>query len=369
MHRFSARLLAWYDRYGRKHLPWVNNADVYQIWLSEVMLQQTRVDTVLPYFQRFIVRFPTVQVLAAATLDEVLRYWAGLGYYARARNLHAAARIVIERHGSQFPQQLDAWMALPGIGRSTAGAILCKAFHMRAPILDGNVKRVLARYFAVAGWPGEPAVERQLWALSEQVTPHHRVADYTQAVMDLGASLCSRKRPACTLCPLSGECAAHAQGRTAELPAARPAKTQPRRNAYWLVVRNCEGAVYLEHRPPVGLWGGLWTFPEFATLGDMRARLYGLYYPISNLPDLVMSPMRKHVFTHFDLYYTPVVVQLDHREFPPSAVAEQLPAHWYRPGGEVPVGLPTPVQKLIDDLFELEESTYDPHCEMRKTRR
>src|SRR5690606_8097985 len=246
---FARRLLAWFDRCGRHDLPWQRDRRPYAVWVSEIMLQQTQVATVIPYFERFVARFPDVEVLAEASLDDVLALWSGLGYYARARNLHRAAQLVVERYGGDLPDSLDELMALPGIGRSTAGAILAQAHGVRAPILDGNVKRVLARHAGIEGWPGEREVEQTLWAIADERTPSERVADYTQAIMDLGAMLCTRRRPACTVCPVVEDCRACRLGIQERLPSPRPKRERPRRRRMMLVVRDSQGRVLLERRP------------------------------------------------------------------------------------------------------------------------
>ncbi|MBS0396359.1 MAG: A/G-specific adenine glycosylase, partial [Proteobacteria bacterium] len=234
---FATRLLAWYERHGRHDLPWQRDRSPYRVWVSEVMLQQTQVATVIPYYERFMGRFPDVAALAAAPLDEVLHHWSGLGYYARARHLHRAAACLVAEHGGELPASVEALTALPGIGRSTAGAILALARDERHPILDGNVKRVLARWFGIEGFPGQPRVAALLWELSERVTPSRRAADYTQAVMDLGATLCTRSRPRCSECPVGADCVAQATGRVASLPVPRAARARPVRRVAWLVLR------------------------------------------------------------------------------------------------------------------------------------
>jgi A/G-specific adenine glycosylase len=255
-------LLPWFDRHGRHDLPWKAGADPYRIWLSEIMLQQTQVTTVIPYYERFLEAFPDADALAAAEVDAVLARWTGLGYYARARNLHRAARAIVDDHGGRFPADVDALAALPGIGRSTAGAIAAQAFGVRAPILDGNVKRVITRLAAVEGWPGRTAVARELWALAEDWTPAERVADYTQAVMDLGATVCTPRRPACDACPLADRCLARARGLQHRLPTPKPKREKPERRTRMLLIQDPDGAVLLERRPPQGIWGGLWCFPQ-----------------------------------------------------------------------------------------------------------
>ena len=269
---FARALLAWFDQHGRHDLPWQTDPTPYRVWVSEVMLQQTRVPTVLRYFPGFMERFPDVAVLAEAPLDDVLHLWSGLGYYARARNLHRAASVVRDAHDGRMPDQREALEALPGIGRSTAGAILALAHGQRHAILDGNVKRVLARYHLVEGWPGRSAVLDRLWGLAESHTPRRRVAAYTQAIMDLGATVCTRSRPLCRACPLAESCGALSHGRTAELPSPRPKPTLPERTTAFLILRDSHGRVLLERRPPSGVWGGLWSFPECAAEADAEAR-------------------------------------------------------------------------------------------------
>lgn len=340
--RFSTRLLQWYRRHGRKDLPWQHPRSAYRVWVSEIMLQQTQVATVIPYFKRFIKRFPGIKALARADLDEVLEYWSGLGYYARARNLHKAARIIVERHGGRFPRDIDAVEALPGIGRSTAGAILAQAFGQRHAILDGNVKRVLARYCGVEGWPGSTAVSRRLWEYSEQLTPDRDPADYTQAIMDLGSMVCTRTRPACRLCPVNSDCHAYHANRTAELPSPRPRKTVPLRRVQMIMLVDPEQGVLLERRPPSGIWGGLLSFPELdpeRDAGRWCRRHLGRAEPVKTL-----EPVR-HTFSHFRLEITPRLFRL--RE--PAAVADGGHWVWYRPGVSTG-GLAAPVEKLIRRL-------------------
>jgi A/G-specific adenine glycosylase len=259
---FASRVLAWFDQHGRKDLPWQEHINPYRVWVSEIMLQQTQVKTVIPYFERFNAAFPDVHALAAAGEDEVLHLWTGLGYYARARNLHRAAKCVAEHHGGTFPSSVEELSQLPGIGRSTAGAIASIAYRQRAAILDGNVKRVLARYQAVEGWPGSSSVQRRLWDLAEAYTPGDRVADYAQAMMDLGATLCTRARPECERCPLVTDCVAFAHGTQADYPGRKPKKALPVRATTFLMVQSGSGEIWLEKRPGQGIWGGLWCFPE-----------------------------------------------------------------------------------------------------------
>lgn len=316
------------------------------------MLQQTQVATVIPYFRRFLDRFPDVYTLAEAPLDAVLAHWAGLGYYARARNLHRTARTVVDEQGGAFPQTLEGLVALPGIGRSTAGAILAQASGIRAPILDGNVKRVLARHAAVEGWPGERAVEAKLWALAEARTPEERVADYTQGIMDLGATLCTRRRPACTVCPVAEDCRARRLGIEESLPAPRPKRDRPRRRRRMLVVRDPRGRVLLERRPERGIWGGLYSLPEIDDGEDTT---------VWCMQTLGVAPLAKrrlpqvsHAFTHFDLDIAPKLVTL-----PPGSrtimASENLV--WYKAAALQELGIAAPIRALLERLpFHGEET-------------
>ncbi|MBD3609161.1 MAG: A/G-specific adenine glycosylase, partial [Gammaproteobacteria bacterium] len=258
---FAERLLVWFDQHGRKELPW-KSSDPYRVWISEIMLQQTQVTTVIPYFERFITRFPDIATLAMAKQDEVLHLWTGLGYYARARNLHKAAQIIQQQYQGRFPEDFDQVIALPGIGRSTAGAILAQAMEQRHAILDGNVKRLLSRLYVIEGWPGEKQTENKLWQLAEELTPRQRIADYTQAVMDIGATLCKRSKPDCDHCPFHNHCQARRQGRQAELPHRKPKKDKPVKRCHMLILQDAQGHVLLQQRPPSGIWGGLWSLPE-----------------------------------------------------------------------------------------------------------
>ncbi|HEY5566713.1 MAG TPA: A/G-specific adenine glycosylase [Gammaproteobacteria bacterium] len=356
----ASRLLAWFGTHGRHDLPWQRDIDPYRVWVSEIMLQQTQVATVIPYFERFLVRFPNVRKLASAAQDDVLALWSGLGYYARARNLHLAAQIVVERYGSELPTDLEALVELPGIGRSTGAAILALATGRRLAILDGNVKRVLARYHAVDGWPGEPAVERALWALAERHTPHEHVADYTQAIMDLGATLCTRARPACTVCPLVADCRAARAGTQAKFPAPRPKRARRRRRVAVLVVLDSAGRVLLERRPASGVWGGLHSLPELELVesSDRAAsceaaltsaatawcvRQLGAR-PVASARELATI---EHAFTHFDLDLTPWLLEIGDS---PAVVKDRDDWHWYEAGKEPRVGIPAPVAALLSSL-------------------
>lgn len=347
--RFAPALLAWFDRHGRKHLPWQQNTTPYRVWVSEIMLQQTQVATVIPYYERFMDRFPDVHALAAANIDEVLHLWTGLGYYARARNLHRAAQTIVAQHRGEFPGTLEAVEALTGIGRSTAGAILALSRNQPHPILDGNVKRVLTRCFGVAGFPGQQSVERELWQLAEACTPHERVANYTQAIMDLGATLCVRSRPVCPMCPMSEFCIARIEGLQSVLPTPRPKKTRPQRIAYAVLALRGDGAVLLERRPPAGIWGGLWTFPQFDDRDGALAWIQT--QDMSGLePDVQSMGPYSHSFTHFDLTLHPIVLRLTR---PQHAVADADKQCWYDPRQPAQIGLAKPSVDLIRQLTRL----------------
>lgn len=336
--KFQERLLAWFDRFGRKDLPWQHPAAPYRVWLSEIMLQQTQVATVVPYFERFVMRFPELDDLAAAGVDDVLALWAGLGYYARARNLHKTARLIAER--GRFPDTLSELMALPGIGRSTAGAILSIAFASSHPILDGNVKRVLARFAAVPGWPGLPAVSGALWRLSAFYTPDRRCRDYTQAIMDLGATVCTRARPLCALCPLASACRAHLAGTAAAFPEPRPVKTLPVKQRVWLLACSGDGEILLEKRPPAGIWGGLWSVPEFDTVEMAEAWCREQGFGVSARE---LWATRRHSFSHYHLDYTPLLL----RVAPAARIGEAGRFAWRKPAQLAELGLPAPVRSLL----------------------
>jgi A/G-specific adenine glycosylase len=348
---FSARLLEWFARHGRKDLPWQLQRTPYRVWVSEIMLQQTQVATVIPYYQRFMERFPDVAALAAASQDQVLHYWSGLGYYARARHLHAAAQEVVEQHSGQFPEALDAVMALPGIGRSTAGAILALAAGKREPILDGNVKRVLARFHAVDGWPGRVAVQQRLWELAERYTPAQQVAGYTQAIMDLGATVCTRSRPACERCPLRADCSACQSGRQDEFPTSRPGKALPVKSTRMLMLVNDNYDVLLEQRPPAGIWGGLWSFPE--PVNDVPLELWALETLGIKVRLLESWPVMRHTFSHFHLDITPVMAMESGTN---SRIMDDAGRLWYQPGSSVELGFAAPVGKILDRLSTLQNN-------------
>ncbi|TDG15629.1 A/G-specific adenine glycosylase [Seongchinamella unica] len=341
---FATRILAWFDHHGRHDLPWQRDISPYRVWVSEIMLQQTQVKTVIPFFDRFMAAFPTVDALAAAPEDEVLHLWTGLGYYARARNLHKAARQVCEQRGGEFPTDVEGLMALPGIGRSTAGAIVSIAQGRRAAILDGNVKRVLARYHAIAGWPGKTAVHNALWDIAEAYTPGERCADYTQGMMDLGATVCTRSSPQCQRCPLVGDCAAHRLGREGDFPGKKPKKTLPVRRTRFLMLRDSDGCAWLEKRPSPGIWGGLWCFPEGEDLDPERWCLDRT----GRKPDAVETwPEFRHTFSHYHLEIVPILVELDAK---PGWVMEADRQLWYNVRQPPQIGLAAPVADLLEQL-------------------
>jgi A/G-specific adenine glycosylase len=337
---FSAKVIAWQRRHGRSGLPWQGTTDPYRIWLSEIMLQQTQVAAVVPYYARFLDKFPTIAALAAAQEEAVLQLWSGLGYYARGRNLHRAARkIVFERQG-KFPRTAEAIAELPGVGRSTAAAIAAFAFGERGAILDGNVKRVLARRHGIAGWPGEPAVEARLWQLAERLLPRRGIEIYTQALMDLGATLCTRGQPRCDACPVRADCVARKKGLVGEIPAPRPRKALPQKRATWLMLLH-RGNVLMEKRPSAGLWGGLWSFPELTkgSAGDFCRREFGL-----RIGEPRELESLSHSFTHFHLRIRPMICEV-------SAVtprAEQAGRLWIDVEAAIDAAVPTPVRTLLE---------------------
>ncbi|MGH8177076.1 MAG: A/G-specific adenine glycosylase [Steroidobacter sp.] len=340
-------LLSWFSHAGRKHLPWQINPTPYRVWISEVMLQQTQVATVIPYFERFMQRFPDVHALAASPIDEVLHLWTGLGYYARARNLHRTAQGIVSGHDGEFPTTIDAVQSLPGIGRSTAGAILALSSSQRHPILDGNVKRVLARYFGVDGFPGDAAIEKKLWALADACTPAAHVTQYTQAIMDLGATVCVRSRPLCDRCPLHAQCVARIEHRQAELPTPRPKKARPQRVAYIVILKREDDAVLLERRPPAGVWGGLWTFPQFDSNESASMWLAARGERGWCKPQVAgREPPYRHSFTHFDLTLHPIIV----RTSAPAAIADTDRYCWYDADRPARIGLAKPAVDLIRAL-------------------
>lgn len=345
---FSEHLIAWQRDAGRHDLPWQNTRDPYRIWLSEIMLQQTQVSAAIPYYQRFVARFPDLASLARADQDGVLSLWSGLGYYARARNLHRAARQVFDLHSGVFPRRFESIEALPGVGRSTAGAIAVFAFGDRRPILDGNVKRVLARSFGIEGYPGDKRVQDVLWRLAESLLPESGLEAYTQGLMDLGAGVCTRAQPQCDACPLAARCVARNEGRVGVLPAPRPRKALPLRATSMLVLRH--GAlVLLERRPSAGIWGGLWSLPEIdpaAQVEQACAERYGV-----QIGRVSALPVVHHGFTHFRLDITPV--QIDVTRVSPRAEAPGRV--WLTVGDAIGAAIPGPVRAILRQLDGLEQ--------------
>lgn len=340
---FAQALLDWYDLHGRKDLPWQQSPTPYHVWLSEIMLQQTQVSTVIDYYQRFIRHFPDIETLATAKLDEVLAQWSGLGYYARARNLHKTASIVVNEFNGNMPSSLEALTDLPGIGRSTAGAILTLAYHQRFPILDGNVKRVLARFFAVDGWPGIKQVENRLWQYAEELLPQQRIANYIQAQMDLGATLCTRSKPDCQHCPLQTHCQAYSLSQPEAYPGKKPKKAIPTRQTQWLVMQNDLGEVLLEQRPQQGIWGGLWSFPEIRD-GEAADSYCQQRWHVQIHGHRALPPLQ-HVFTHYRLEISPTLLQCS-----VNGVADKDYGNWYRIEDTFKLGLPAPVKSFLKSL-------------------
>lgn len=345
MDDFSQKLLLWFDQYGRKHLPWQQQATPYQIWVSEIMLQQTQVTTVIPYYTRFITRFPTVQTLAEASLDEVLHLWTGLGYYARARHLHKAAQQVVSHWAGRLPENLVDLMRLPGIGRSTAGAILALAFEQPHPILDGNVKRILCRYHALAGWTGSTALTQKLWQLAEQHLPTQRVAAYTQAIMDLGAMLCTRATPQCLQCPLNALCISYQHGEVKNYPTPKPKKKLLTKTTVFIILHHPVRGVLLAQRPVQGLWGGLWIFPECATVAEV-ATWYQQHCHTAVPTYQIWSPLR-HTFTHFHLEITPIYIPVKTCQ----NITVSTNKRWYSLAQPPIKGLAAPVVRLLKQIL------------------
>ena len=354
---FAHALVAWQKRSGRHDLPWQHagkRPDPYRVWLAEIMLQQTQVAAVIPYYTRFLERFPTLEALAAAPLDEVMQRWSGLGYYSRARNLHAAARRIAADFGGTFPRDVEALVSLPGIGRSTAAAIAVFAFGARAAILDGNVRRVLARVFAIEGLPSQKPVEKRLWELADMLVPDRDIAAYTQGLMDLGATLCRPARPDCAVCPFVDSCMAHLEGRIAELPGRRVRAALTERAITMLVVTH-RGTVLLERRPPAGIWGGLWSLPEVRALADGGAKearalaeRHGVVESVERLPSFV------HGFTHFRLVVEVMRLDLAGRNDSSHASKVEAPnadLRWLPCEEADRIGLPAPVRRLFESSF------------------
>jgi A/G-specific adenine glycosylase len=339
---FSKAMVIWYHQHGRKTLPWQLDNSPYHTWLSEIMLQQTQVKTVIPYYQTFTERFPNIQTLASASLDEVLHLWTGLGYYSRARNLHKCAQIISEQYQGSFPDKVEELEALPGIGRSTAGAILSLSMEIPAPILDGNVKRVFCRFYCIEGWSGTSAVQKQLWQLAEQLIPKKEVKAYNQSLMDLGANVCKRSKPLCEICPLAPQCQAYKNHSQALFPQPKPKKKLPQKHCHMLILQKENGSVYLEQRPQQGLWGGLWSLPEFNDLNQLQNHCQAFGWKSSSQKELDTI---KHTFSHFQLFINPVLCHISNE---PDRISEKA-GIWYT-ANEHQVGLASPVKKLIQQV-------------------
>ncbi|MBS0192940.1 MAG: A/G-specific adenine glycosylase [Proteobacteria bacterium] len=343
MNAIASRLLRWYDQHGRHDLPWQHPRSAYRVWISETMLQQTQVATVIPYFQHFIARWPDLHALAAAALDDVLAAWSGLGYYARARHLHAAATICLREYAGELPRDLAALCALPGIGRSTAGAIMALAHDRPQPILDGNVRRVLCRHRGVRGWPGSASVQQELWTLAAAWLPTARCADYTQALMDLGATLCTPAAPDCTACPLREDCIARNEDLVAALPERKPGKPLPQRTTCALIVRDRAGRVLLQRRPPVGVWAGLWSLPEADGIDTAQAWV-DRHARVGEVETLHEIP---HVFSHFRLRIHPLLWR-DARA--KAVIGDNADLRWHAVEDLPTIGLPAPIRRLLEEI-------------------
>ena len=350
---YAPRLLKWYDAHGRHDLPWMMQRTPYRVWLSEIMLQQTQVATATPYFHRFVTALPDLQALANAELDEVLALWSGLGYYSRARNLHAAARVCMAEHGGQLPHDFDALHALPGIGRSTAGAILAQAWGDAKPILDGNVKRVLTRLHGIEGWPGLPAVEKKLWAIAYASLPiadtnPSRMADYTQAQMDLGATVCTRSRPRCETCPFEDLCITKRDARTSDIPARKPRKTNPQRETRMLWLHDSQGRTLLQRRPATGIWASLWSLPEAAEADEALAIAQQHAKGIEQCKPRDL-PMIEHTFSHYKLRIYPALYDGVTAR---TRISDNDALRWVSRMELATLGIPSPVRKLIEKDIE-----------------
>ncbi|NRA72379.1 MAG: A/G-specific adenine glycosylase [Gammaproteobacteria bacterium] len=340
---FSKKIISWYQEHGRKTLPWQLDKTPYRVWISEVMLQQTQVATVIPYYQRFMEQFPTITDLANAPTDQVLHLWTGLGYYARARNLHKTAQIVRDQYHGEFPTHFDQVLDLPGIGRSTAGAVLSLSLNQPHAILDGNVKRVLTRHYAIEGWYGVSKVEKKLWQVSTELTPLTNTSEYNQAMMDLGASLCSRSKPQCPVCPVMETCVAFKEERTKEFPNSKPKKVTPVKSTIMLIIE-AEGKVHLIKRPPTGIWGSLHCFPEFESLEIMENSVEHL---IAQGELKALTPLR-HTFSHYHLDITPYHLKLP--RIIDNIVMESQQALWYNLAAGQQVGLASVTQSLLQQI-------------------
>ncbi len=348
---FAEQLLSWFDQHGRNDLPWQQDKSPYRVWVSEIMLQQTQVSSVIEYYQRFMQSFPTIESLAEAEEDKVLEHWAGLGYYARARNLHKTAKIVVNELKGAFPNKLEEIIQLPGIGRSTAGAILSIAFKQSACILDGNVKRVLCRFHGIETWPGEKKTENQLWELAEQHTPTKRNDAYTQAIMDLGATCCTRSKPTCERCPFIENCIAFKQGSQSTLPKSKPKKTIPQKET-WIALIEHNEKILLEKRPPTGIWGSLYSLPEFdsnLSYSEAQQAIESKFKIKLHLDE--MHDSINHTFSHFKLEMKPLRLSIS-TQHPENLrqIKEDTQFHWYEKTQLHTIGLPAPIAKYLKSL-------------------
>ena len=344
--QFSQAVLEWFDEYGRKDLPWQTNKSPYRVWVSEIMLQQTQVATVIDYYLRFMSSFPTLEALATADEDQVLQHWAGLGYYARARNLHKTAQTIFTQYKGEFPSSQEAIESLPGIGRSTAGAILSLSLNKQAAILDGNVKRVLARFHSIEGWTGHSSVAKELWYWAESYTPKKRFDSYTQAMMDLGATLCTRSKPKCIECPLKVSCKAYKEGSTKQLPTPKPKKTLPVKHRWLLHIENCDGDIYIEKRPSNGIWGSLWSLPETSfDLPEESISHHCRDKLMLNCEVIKRGETIKHTFSHYHLMLHPL--KLRYITDIPS-IKETQTADWFNDKAHQTLGMAAPIRQYLN---------------------
>lgn len=355
---FATRLITWQKKMGRHDLPWQKTRDAYRVWLSEIMLQQTQVSAVIIYYQRFLQHFPTVEALAAASIDDVMALWSGLGYYSRARNLHQCAKKIVDDFAGQFPADYLLLQTLPGIGRSTAAAISVFAYGAQAAILDGNVKRVLSRVFGISGWPGLRSVEQQLWQLATSLLPESEMESYTQGLMDFGATLCKRSKPLCLnepqVCPFANDCVARNENRIHVLPESKPRKAIPLRHAVVLILRH-EGRLLLQRRPPIGIWGGLWSLPQISVADSiswpspLQADWLHIAHDVGAVQGHAFLPEMTHTFTHFRLRLLPVL--LDVRSLPCKKVVDaSLVGQWFCADQREKIGMPAPIKSLLEKL-------------------
>ncbi|WP_339719865.1 A/G-specific adenine glycosylase [Marinomonas primoryensis] len=343
---FAPRVLTWFDEHGRKTLPWQENKTPYRVWISEIMLQQTQVTTVIPYYHKFMTSFPSVEALAQAEQDEVLAHWSGLGYYARARNMHKAAKMLVDEFDSEFPQSVEGVCELPGIGRSTAAAILSISRGVQAAILDGNVKRVLSRFHAVPTWPGEKKTENAMWELAENYMPSERCGDYTQAMMDLGATLCTRSKPQCLLCPLESDCEGRQTPDPTQFPIRKPKKAaKPEKSIQLLVLMNQQEQLLLEKRPQTGIWGGLWSLPELAA--DESVVLHIEQRFSAQVSSVIPLSSFRHTFSHYHLDISPSQIQMAAANW----IMEGDKYQWFRQQEALALGLPAPVRSILEKII------------------